>query len=100
MSDFYCDTCGEKLEFRFMCRGGEATVCENCNPKLYEFDTAPVDKKEEFAHLTRSVQTFRKKVRAFGVFKCPCGAKGKKLRKVTKKTNECLECGVTYPVYD
>jgi len=97
MTDFRCDECGRKLDPRLFPDGQIETACEECDP-LYCL-TVPENESHKCEHLTRNVSS--DKVWVFPPFRCPgCGAGGERLEKFSKKSNNCLNCGFSYPVYD
>jgi len=98
MSDLYCDECDDRLRWRILPRGDEATVCPSCYPN-YESDTVAPEDYDTVKHLIRDISP--QKSRVFTAFSCPsCGGSPDKLEKITSKTNYCRECDTNYPVYD
>ena len=101
MSDLHCDDCGEKLDWMFTPFGDHTTLCGECDKQIYRMSVEE-HKHSDYQHLVRERnRTKEGKIRMGPIFSCVfCGSGGKSLKKISRKSNECLECGMSYPIYD
>jgi len=93
MSEYYCDNCGSSLEERLHPNGDVLELCESCDGEIYAL-TAP--NKDQYRSLVYDSLSDRDFI--FNPFKCPSCSNI--VKKVSRKTRECDNCELTYPIYD